>query len=68
MDKPGLKAKEFEDKAFDKNFTGYSENYDDLSLSLRKLLGRKVDLVSDEMISPYIKPYVLKEVKYIEAG
>lgn len=59
---------EFDDKAFDKNFTGYSDNYDDLSLSLKKLLGRKIDLVSDEMISPYIKPYVLKEVKYIEAS
>ncbi len=59
---------EFDDAAFDKNFTGYSQNYDALSTSLKKLFGREVDLVSDDMISPYIKPYVLKEVKYIEAG
>ena len=59
---------EFDYAAFDKNFTGYSENYDALSASLKRLLGRKIDLVSDDMISPYIKPYVLKEVRYIEAG
>lgn len=37
----------------------------DLIELLEKILGRKVDLVSYEAISPYIKPYIEKEVIYI---
>lgn len=57
---------EFDLTAFDNNFTGYFDNYMDLSFALEKLFGRKVDLLTGEMISPYIKPYVLKEVEYVE--
>lgn len=57
---------EFDRAAFDSNFTGYSDNFDNLSSFLKKILGRKIDLITDQMISPYIKPYVLKEVRYLE--
>jgi hypothetical protein len=33
---------------------------------LRNLLHRKIDLVTTDSISPYLAPYILKEVKYIE--
>jgi len=37
----------------------------ELAEFLEKNLGRKVDLVSSKGISPYIKPYIEKEVIYI---
>ncbi len=37
----------------------------DLVELLEKVLERKVDLVSDKAISPYIKPYIDKEVIFI---
>ena len=37
----------------------------ELVFFLEKELGRKVELVPDEAISPYIKPYVEKEVIYV---
>ncbi len=33
---------------------------------LQDLLSKKIDLVTPESISPYLAPYILKEVKYIE--
>jgi len=33
---------------------------------LRDLLGRKIDLVTSNGISPYIAPYILKEVEYLD--
>ncbi|ODS42520.1 MAG: nucleotidyltransferase [Candidatus Altiarchaeales archaeon IMC4] len=41
-------------------------NLMNLYFFLEKLFGRKVDLVTKDSISPYIKPYILKEVVYIE--
>ncbi len=35
---------------------------------LGKILMAKVDLVTDDMISPYIRPYVAHELRYIEAA
>jgi len=32
---------------------------------LEELLGRKIELVTTDSISPYIKPHVLKEVEYV---
>ncbi len=43
-----------------KNFN----NFINLAFFLEKLFGRKVDLVTLESISPYIKPYIEKEVIY----
>ncbi len=58
---------EFDIAAFGKNFNGYFDNYMKLLSYLQGILGRKVDLLTIEMISPYVKPYALKEVEYVEA-
>lgn len=41
-------------------------NLVNLYFFLENLLGKKIDLITMESISPYLKPYILKEVKYIE--
>ena len=41
-------------------------NLVNLYFFLENLLGKKIDLITTESISPYLKPYILKEVKYIE--
>ena len=41
-------------------------NLMNLYFYLRGLLNRKVDLVTSGSISPYLAPYILKEVKYVE--
>jgi predicted nucleotidyltransferase len=38
----------------------------ELLFSLEKLLGKKVDLVTNGSLSPYIRPYVEKEIKWYE--
>ncbi len=42
------------------------DNFMDLVFSLEKHLGKKVDLVTKDSLSPYIRPYVEKEVKWYE--
>jgi len=37
-----------------------------LELRLSEIFGKKVDLVSIKALKPYIKPYILKEVEYLE--
>jgi len=37
----------------------------DLLFFLEGIFGRKVDLLTIEEISPYIRPYILKEVEYL---
>jgi hypothetical protein len=59
---------EFDHSEFDSNYTGYFDNYEGLLSFLRKMLNRKIDLLTNDMISPHIKPYVLKEVEYIETS
>ena len=41
------------------------DNFIDTCFLLEELLGCKVELVTKEALSPYIKPYVLKEVEYV---
>jgi predicted nucleotidyltransferase len=41
------------------------DNFIDTCFLLENLLGRRVELVTGESISPYIRPYVLKEVEYV---
>jgi len=41
------------------------DNFIDTCFLLEDLLGRRVELVTGESISPYIRPYVLKEVEYV---
>ncbi|MBM3239054.1 nucleotidyltransferase family protein [Candidatus Poribacteria bacterium] len=59
---------EFELSAFDSYYNGYFDNYIKLLSSLEEIFGRKTDLLTIEMISPYIKPYVLREVEYLETA
>lgn len=40
------------------------DNFMGLALFLEELLGRKVDLVTLESLSPYIGPHILREVEY----
>lgn len=41
------------------------DNFMDTCFLLEELLGRRVELVTRESLSPYIGPYVLKEVEYV---
>jgi predicted nucleotidyltransferase len=40
------------------------DNFMQLAFLLEELLGREVDLVTAESLSPYIGPHILKEVEY----
>jgi predicted nucleotidyltransferase len=44
------------------------DNFMKLAFFLEELLGRKVDLVTAESLSPYIGPHILKEVEYASLG
>ncbi len=57
---------EFDMTAFGKNFDGYYDNFVGLVSVLEDLFGRKVDLITVGNLSPYIQPYVEKEVKWCE--
>lgn len=57
---------EFDMTAFGENFDGYYDNFIDLVSVLENLFGKKVDLITIGSLSPYIQPYVEKEVKWYE--
>jgi predicted nucleotidyltransferase len=59
---------EFDLSFFDENFTGYYDNYLGLMSTLRKIFKVKVDLVTDDMISPHIKPLMMDEVRYVKTA
>lgn len=50
---------DFEEKSLD--------NFIDLVFELEKIFGRKVELLTEKGISPYILPYVKNEVRWYEA-
>lgn len=50
---------DFENKSFD--------NYIDLAFELEDLFGRKVDLITEKGLSPYIYPFVKNEIRWYEA-
>jgi len=50
---------DFEEKTFD--------NYLDLTFELERLFNRKVDLLTEKGISPYILPYIKNEIQWYEA-
>jgi predicted nucleotidyltransferase len=50
---------DFEEKTFD--------NFIELAFELEKLFNRKVDLLTEKGISPYILPYIRNEVQWYEA-
>ncbi|MCH7676247.1 nucleotidyltransferase family protein [candidate division KSB1 bacterium] len=41
------------------------DNFMQLSFLLEDLLGKKIELVTTDSMSPYIRPYILKEVEYV---
>lgn len=41
------------------------KNFIKLAYFLEDSLGREVDLVTEESLSPYLKPSILKEVEYV---
>ena len=41
------------------------DNFMDVAFLLEKILGRKVDLVTPEALSPHIGPHILKEVEHV---
>lgn len=43
-------------------------NFVNLSIFLEEMLGRKVELVTPESLSPYIGPSILSEVEYVVAA
>jgi len=49
---------DFEEKSFD--------NFIELAFDLEDLFGRKVDLLTEKGISPYILPYINDEVRWYE--
>jgi uncharacterized protein len=44
------------------------DNFMKLSLLLEELCRRRVELVTTEALSPYIRPYVIDEVRYANLG
>lgn len=50
---------DFEEKTFD--------NFIELAFELEKIFNKKVDLLTEEGISPYILPYIKNEVQWYEA-
>lgn len=50
---------DFDEKSFD--------NYIELAFELENIFNRKVDLLTEEGISPYMLPYIKNEVQWYEA-
>ncbi len=44
------------------------DNFMHLAFFLEETLGRKVELVTPESLSPYIGPHILREVEYASIG
>ena len=44
------------------------DNFISLAFFLEELLGRKVDLITPESLSPHIGPHILREVEYAQVG
>ena len=43
------------------------DNFMDLCMFFEKSFGRKIDLVTPDGLSPYLRPYIFKEVRWHEA-
>jgi predicted nucleotidyltransferase len=44
------------------------DNYIDLAYYLQEILGRKIELLTPQSLSPYIGPKIMKEVEYVIAA
>ena len=40
-------------------------NFIGLAFYLEEILGRKVEIITPQSISPYLKPHIMKEVEYV---
>lgn len=49
---------DFEEKSFD--------NFIELAFALEKIFNKKVDLLTEQGISPYILPYIKNEIQWYE--
>lgn len=43
-------------------------NFISLAFFLEEILGREVELVTTESISPYLRPHILEEVEYVKVA
>jgi len=59
---------EFDLAMFDENYSGYFDNYLELRSALQDILKAKVDLVTNDMISHYIKPLMEHEIRYVKTA
>jgi len=50
---------DFENKSFD--------NFIELAFELERIFNRKVELLTEQGISPYMLPYIKKEIQWYEA-
>lgn len=41
------------------------DNFMDLSFLLEEIMGRKVDVLTEESLSPFIGPHILQEVEHV---
>lgn len=41
-------------------------NFMEAAFYIEKLTGKSVDLVTPQALSPYLKPYILKDIRYVE--
>jgi len=41
------------------------DNFSNLAFALEELLGRRVELVTPEGLSPHLRPHILREVLYV---
>jgi len=49
---------------FDKGEKSY-RNFIEISELMKKLFNKKIDIITKESLSPYIGPYIKKEVEYV---
>lgn len=52
-------------------FEAGKKNYDnlfELAVLLEKLFNRKIELVTPESLSPYLRPHITQEVRYADLG
>jgi predicted nucleotidyltransferase len=44
------------------------DNFMQVAFYLEELLGRRVELVTTEALSPYLGPHIMREVEYVTLG
>ena len=44
------------------------KNFIRLAYFLEELVGRRIELLTPESLSPYMRPHILREVEYVQLG